>query len=212
MVMAHTFRGPNAARQAQQLAMELRTKNGLAAYVWYVKIHPGGTSNIFSIPPTAPSPVKTPRMSSPEKLRTYDEAAVLVGDCKTMLEAKQLWKTVKHLHPACIDGKPGVFLRNKGGLSHALITTNPLVAAQRLYPGRPIPVGGGGQPIDPNLMMTNFEMLKKPDPLVKKMNQGPHSIFKCQGPYTMPVATFTASPLNNATMAGLSSAKPRQGM
>ena len=52
------------------------------------------------------------------------------------------------------------------GLSRALRTTNPYVPAQNLFPA-------------------------KHDTLIAQMNQGPHTIFRCPGRYTLPIAEFS---------------------
>ena len=49
---------PQAARYAQALCIELRTKHGLPAYVFSLRIQPGH-SNIRNVPPTAPSQIQS---------------------------------------------------------------------------------------------------------------------------------------------------------
>ena len=196
MVLAATFRTPNATKYAQALAMELRKEHGLAAYVFFLKIHPG-LSNIRGIPPTAHPAENTGHLAAPERYRKYDEAAVLVGDCKTMADSQILLRQIKHIRPKCLDAVPGVFGPRKPNLGKALLTINPLTPAQYMYPGRPVPansngqVTNNGQAVDPSLIAASFEQMKKPDPYVQGMNVGPHSIYRCPGSYTMPVATFT---------------------
>ncbi len=166
MVLAHTFRGPNADKYAQALAMELRRDYGLKAYVCRIRDIPMH-SNVFGIPPTAPSGVSQPNVQFPEKVRTTDEAGVFVGDCKTIDESGKLWHQVKKIKPVSVDGVPTMFGWRKGqGLSRALKTTNPFVPAQVLFP-------------------------KKADPMIKQINGGPHSIFGCTGNYTLQVADFS---------------------
>jgi hypothetical protein len=190
MVLVQTFRTPNATKYAQALAMELRREHGLAAYVFYLKIHPG-TSNIYGIPPTSHPADRTGHLAAPELYRKYDEAAVLVGDCKTMADAKALCHQVKKIKPKCLDAAPSIFGFRKPSLSHATLTFNPLAGAQNMYPGRPVQAKANGEAFDPSLLAASFESMKKPDPVVQKLNTGSHSIYKCPGAYTMPVATFT---------------------
>jgi hypothetical protein len=198
MVLAYTFRMPNAAKYAQALAMELRS-DGYPAWVFYIKIHPGN-SNIYNVPPTSHPADRAGHVAAPERYRTFDEAAVLVGNCKTEADAKALLPKIKHLHPKCLPEASGIFqgLR-KPGLSKAMMTANPLIPAQLMYPGRPIPAGGGGRVFDPSLAVANFDRLKKRDPQVVQWNQGPHSIYNCPGAYTLPVATFTGRATFNPT-------------
>lgn len=201
MVAARVFKGPDALREAQALAMELRAEYQLPAYVYYLKIKPGN-SNIQGIPPTAPRYIGKPKLTAPESERVVDEAAVLVGQCRTIDDAEKLLKQVKKIQPACLGGAKSMFhWRNDKALSRATITTNPLLPAQDLYPGKPIHAHGGpgsppppvaipnGAVVDPELLRSSF--VPKADPLLKRMNQGSNSIIHCPGPYTMVVAEFT---------------------
>jgi hypothetical protein len=196
MVAAHTFRGPEATRYALALALELQQQYRLPAYVFHLKIQPGG-SNVRNVQPTAPPSVANGDVPAPEKFRVFDEAAVLVGNCKTIDEAEKLLKHVKKIKPQCLDALPSIWGHRKGqGLYRAYITANPLQAAQNLYPGRNPKYAGAlptqdGQAVDPFVMTTALEKAHKPDPLVKRMNGGPRSITKCPGPYTLQVAEFT---------------------
>jgi hypothetical protein len=196
MVMAHSFRGPEAARYAQALVLELRETERLPAYIFFVKVQPG-RSNIRGVQPTAPPYARNGDMAAPEKFRNYDEAAVLVGNCKTLEDAMQLLKRVKHLKPTTLDNLPTIYNWRIGrGLSRALITTNPLAAAQNIYSGKgavptPPPKPGQPMPFDPSVVTASFQKIRKSDPLIKQMNRGPHNIYKCSGPYLLQVAEYT---------------------
>jgi hypothetical protein len=164
MVMAKTFRGPQAERFALALVLELRRDYKLPAYILRTKDFPK-LSNIRNVPPTAIPLMDKPQLTNPEKVRTYDEAVVLIGDEKTIADQDALWKKVKKIKPACLAQMPEVWAHREG-LNKALKTTNPYVPAQFLYPGR------------------------RKDPLIAQMNGGPHSVFYCQGRYTLQVAEF----------------------
>lgn len=164
MVMAKTFRGPDSQRLALALAQELRTVYKLPAYVLRKKDWPGG-SNIRGIPPQADPQVAQAGLNQPEKIRTYDEATVLVGDEKTQKGAQELLHQVKKLSPKCLDNFSS-FTPWRKGLSNAIRTTNPYVAAQNLYPA-------------------------KPDRLLVEMNAGAGSIAECPAQYSIQVAEFT---------------------
>jgi hypothetical protein len=166
MVMAHTFRGPDAARYALALVLELRRDFGVPAWIFYQKVQPMH-SLVRNVPPTAPTYQRAAELTMPEKVRVYDEAAVLVGNCRTLKESQELLNRVKAMHPKCIDGMPSIWPWRKGqGLSRAMRCTNPYVPAQYLYPS-------------------------KNDPLIKQMNAGPHSVFNCPSRYTLQIAEFT---------------------
>src|SRR5262249_44903640 len=102
MVNAYTFRGENASRYAQALAIELREKFGLPAYVFNPKIQPGH-SNIRNVQPTAADYVPNGQITAPEVYRTFDEAAVLVGNAKTIDDSEKILFKVKHIHPISLD-------------------------------------------------------------------------------------------------------------
>ncbi len=166
MVVAHTFRGPEAVKYAQALAMELRSAHQLRAYIYFKKIKPMN-SNVRGVPPTSSPADGEGRISEPEVYRIYDEAAVLVGDAPTMKEAESLLKAVKKVKPAILDSVPSIFPWRKGtGLKNAVVTANPLIPAQQLF-------------------------AREADPIVDRMNRGPHSIYNNPGPFTLVVARFT---------------------
>jgi hypothetical protein len=163
MVMAKTFRGPDSQRWALALVQELRNDYGLPAYVLRSRDFPM-RSNIRNIPPTAYRAQQQPEVTPPEKFRTYDEAIVLVGDEKTLHASEVLLHKVKSIKPKCLNGNPSIF-HWRNGLNTAMRTTNPFVPAQDLYP-------------------------QKKNPLVMKLNAGPHSLLHCPGHYTLQVAEF----------------------
>ena len=165
MVMAKTFRGPDAERFAVALVKELRQQFGLPAYIVRTKDFPN-RSNIRNVPPLAPETVRRAELSDPERVRSYDEACVLVGDCKSLDESEALWHRVKKLKPKCLNEIPTIF-GWRTGLSTAIRTTNPYVPTQNIFPGR-----------------------GKRDVLIGQMNSGPRSIVNCPGRYTLQVAEF----------------------
>jgi hypothetical protein len=164
MVLARVFRGPDAQRMAIALCKELRTDFGLPAYIFRKKENPGG-SLIRGVPPTVPSQVNSTDIKMPEKIRTFDEAAVLVGNEKTMADQERLWREVKTLEPKCLQKMSSPFPWRKG-LSTALRTTNPYIPAQYLFP-------------------------RTQDRLMLTMNGGLRSIANCPGPFSLQVAEFT---------------------
>jgi hypothetical protein len=163
MVSAKTFKGPDADRWALALVLELRNEYHLPAYILRTRDFPM-RSNIRNIPPTAIREMEKPYVGYPEKARTLDEAAVLVGNEKTLADQTALLHKVKKIKPKCLNGMPSIF-HWRQGLSTAMGTTNPFVPAQDLFP-------------------------RKPDPLVMKLNGGPHTVFRCPGHYTLQVAEF----------------------
>jgi hypothetical protein len=163
MVMAKTFRGPDAERWALALVLELRNEYQLPAWILRTRDFPM-RSYIRDVPPTAINEVRKPYLTEPEKSRTHDEAVVLVGNEKTLKGSEELLHQVKKIKPKCLNEKPSIY-HWREGLSKALRTTNPFVPAQELFP-------------------------QKPDPFVMKLNGGAHSVFHCPGRYTLQVAEF----------------------
>jgi len=164
MVLAKTFRGPDAERSALALVLELRNEHQLPAYIFRTKDFPRN-SNIRNIPPTAPAGVDRARLADPERVRSFDEAAVLVGNEKTLKGSEALLHKVKKIKPKCIDNLPKMYIWQTG-LSKAIRTTNPYVPAQNLFPGNN-------------------------DKFIQRMNQGPQSLYNCPTNYTLEVANFS---------------------
>jgi hypothetical protein len=164
MVTARVFRGVDAERMALALVKELRNDYRLPAYILRIKDFPG-KSMIRGVPPTTPSNVIKPDVGMPEKIRTFDEAAVLVGNEKTMAAQEKLWNYVRKLKPKCIEGMSSPFPW-RTGLATALRTTNPYVAAQYLYP-------------------------HPRDRLVVQINSGLRSVVNCPGRFSLQVAEFS---------------------
>jgi hypothetical protein len=164
MVLAKTFQGPDSQRLALALVKELRSEYNLPAYILRNKDRPGG-SNIRGIPPQADPRVVQANVNVPEKIRTLDQAAVLVGDEKTEKAASALLHKVKKINPECLNNVSSIF-HWRQGLSRAIRTTNPYVPAQDLYPA-------------------------KKDRLILQMNSGEQSIAHCPGRYSLQIAEFS---------------------
>ncbi len=175
MVLARVFRGPDAQQMAILLAKELRTEYGLPAYILRKKEYPGG-SMVRGNLPTAPSEVMTNEVKLPEKIRTFDEAAVLVGDEKTLSDQEKLWRAVKKIKPKCLEKFSSPYPW-RTGLASALRTTNPYVPAQNLFP-------------------------HPPDRLIMQMNTGPRSIVNCPGRFSLQVAEFSGRSSFNLNPTG----------
>ncbi len=166
MVLAKVFRGPDSERMALALCKELRAEHNMPAYILRSKEFPM-RSYIRGTPVQAPSMTMKSAIKQPEQVRIHDEAAVLVGDEKTLAATEVLLNKVKALHPKCLEGMPSLFKwREGGGLSRAIRTTNPYVPAQWLFP-------------------------RAPDRLVVKLNSGLRSIANNPGHYTLQVAQFS---------------------
>jgi hypothetical protein len=163
MVLARVFRGVDAEKMALALTKELRQTYRLPAFILRTKDYPG-KSLMRGTPPTVPSEVMAPDIKMPEKVRTFDEAAVLIGNAKTLADQEKLWHQVRKIKPECLKKMSSPFIW-RDGLSKSYRTTNPYVPVQYLYP-------------------------KTKDRLVVQMNSGLRSIVNCPGRYSLQIAEF----------------------
>ena len=188
MVLARVFRGVDAERMALALVKELRNEYNLPAYILRTKDYPG-KSMMRGVPPTVPSNVMAPDIKMPEKIRTFDEAAVLVGNEKTLAGSEKLWHQVRKIKPNCLNSMSTPF-KWREGLSKSYRTTNPYVPVQLLYPSHK-------------------------DKLMVQMNSGLRSIVNCPGHYSLQIAEFSgrstyqlnSMPVSNSMFPG-SEGKP----
>lgn len=184
MIMAAAFTGDGAEEQARQLAMELRTKYRLPAYVYQKKFELDRRTQGRG----------SDRYGEPLRMRyakgsSLVEIAVMVGDYPSVdsPDAKSVLRKIKYLEPEALDvnkrgstsqtlasvraGQKSVLPegnenRKKGPMSGAFLVTNPLLPPEYFAP-------------------------KGLDKLVVDMNKGvKHSLLDCKGHYTVKVATF----------------------
>ncbi|MCG8585947.1 MAG: hypothetical protein MI757_14665, partial [Pirellulales bacterium] len=183
MVLAKTFRGPDADRRAKELTYELRKDFKLEAFMFakqfdYSEPVRGVGVNRFGGP-------RRGRYANPQKVR---EVAVLVGNFATVDEpaVEKTLEKVKYARPKSLK-TPGrvttatesawakmrnrMMLKNndrrKGPMAMAFVTNNPKLPREYFAP-------------------TGL------DPFVMKMNKNvKHSLLDCPGVYSVKVATFT---------------------
>jgi len=181
-IMACSFSGEGAEKQAQDLVYELRKKYKLPAYIYKEQIDLNDAQGRG-----------IDRYGAPVKMRyrkgsEIKEVAVVVGDYPAVddAEAQKILKKIKYVTPECLEVKEGQAThqtlagwrtglqkalkngenKDKGPMAHAFITTNPLLPKDYF---------------SPNGL----------DSLVIEMNKNvPHSLLDCQGKYSVQVATF----------------------
>jgi hypothetical protein len=196
MIMACSFTGEHAAEQAKALALELRQRYKLPAYVYEKKFDLGKEVVGRGVDPLG----RPKRMKYQRGTAEVDEIAVLVGDYPTVddPEGQEALRKVKRCDPACLSAKEGEATsrslagyrwlqsaaqkallsdndprRQKGPMGQAFITTNPILPSDYYVP-------------------------KGVDPLIVKANEGvDHSLLDCPGKYTVQVATFTGKVITN---------------
>jgi hypothetical protein len=184
LIMACSFSGDDAKKQANELVLELRKRYKLAAYV-YAKKFDFGDEELARRNQVTPGP-RRKYASGPG----VEEIAVMVGDYEHIDDAtaQRTLHDLKYARPDCLqakDGKtPSLSLatwrglqeqarrvlgskdQEKGPMGHAFVTTNPL---------RP----------------SSYYANKGIDKLVEKINEdNPYNLLKCPGKYTVQVATF----------------------
>jgi hypothetical protein len=183
MIVACSFSGEGAEKQAGELAYELRKRYKLPAYIHRADFQFGYTEGRGVDQLGAP-----PRMK--HRLDDLREVAVLVGNFSAAddPEAQKTMQKLKYTHPECLEIKQnrptnqslagwrmtqkklqelvGSTKKGKGPMGHAFITTNPLLPKEFF--------------VDMGI-----------DPLVLEMNKEvTHSLLDCPGKYTVQVATF----------------------
>jgi len=188
VILATTFQGETAEKQAHKLVLELRERYQLTAYVHskeydYTKTVQGLGIDRFGKP-------KRMRHLRAEK---FEEVAVLVGDFETFDDprAQSALKKIKAAWPKSLQIARGSksaqqfadlrrkqqqankrLQKEKGPMRTALITRNPLLPAEYFAP-------------------------RGLDPLVIEMNKHvEHSLLDCKKPYSLRIARFRG----NSTM------------
>ena len=196
MVMACSFSGDGAEKQAQELVYELRKQYKLPAYTYHGQFDPGeaqgrgidqfGNARKWKY-------MKYKDSTDKEKARhpKLTEVAVLVGNYQAAdeSEAQKTLQKIKYSMPQCLEVKEGKQTHQSltgwrmiqkqvyeamgnekkklGPMSHAFVTTNPLLPPEYFAPKNGL------------------------DPLVLEMNRNAEcSLLDCPGKYTVQVATF----------------------
>jgi hypothetical protein len=181
MIMASSFSGDGAQKQAQDLVYELRKRYKFEAYIHKVKFELGDTGargvDKFG------NPIKAHYKKGSE----IEEFAVLVGNYKAVddPDAQATLQKIKLAQPKCLDFNEtkqtnqslagwrtlvqaaiASDKKKKGPMGHAFVTTNPLLPKEFFSP-------------------TGI------DDMVVDMNRDvPHSLLDCPGRYSVLVATF----------------------
>ena len=195
LIVAASFSGQGATKQAGDLAKELRDGHRLQAYLHEMNFDFGDESPGRGLDEYG-APVRR-RYQRGERVR---ELAVLVGDFPSIddPEAQQTLDRIKSLQPSALNvdvsqtaqsmaqvrrfedalleklGKR----RKRGPMAQAFFTRNPLLPREYFVP-------------------------KGVDPFVAKMNQGvEHSLLDCPGRYTVQVATFRGKTILQTSAEG----------
>ncbi len=187
MIMATTFRGPQAEEQAHQLVIELRKHYKRNAYVHHQTYD--YTSRVEGV---GLDPDGTPKKMLYHNGKKFDEFAVLVGDYRSIddPEGQKDLAMLKQAEPECLKTaaeKPaensfadlrrksqqlwgGAPSKGTGPLASAILTTNPLLPKEFFAPKAGI---------DKFVVDLN------------KRSEINYSLLDCKGHYSVKIATFT---------------------
>jgi hypothetical protein len=184
LIVAASFSGPGAEKQARELADELRGQYRLAAYLHEMDFKFGDDN-----PGRGLDNYGAPTRRQYRRGNGAREIAVMVGDFTSIDDpnAQQMLTQIKSLQPNALNVDPNqssqtmaqvrhfedVYKENfgKGGkrrgpMAQAFLTRNPLLPREYFVP-------------------------KGVDPFVAKMNEGvDHSLLDCPGRQTIRIATF----------------------
>ncbi|MCE5267247.1 MAG: hypothetical protein LLG00_05120 [Planctomycetaceae bacterium] len=206
MIMACTFSGDGAEKQAKELVHELRKRYRVPAYCYCAQYDPGAAEGRGSGLGRHGNPAKwkyskyrnekdKEKQSHPEIV----EHVVLVGNYATAddSEAQATLRTIKYALPACLEVKDGKS------------TNQTLVDWRQLQRQVYEKIGSERKTLGPmrHAFITTNPMLPPEyfnspgvDEEVVALNKGvPYSLLECPGRYTVKVATFTGAAEIDAT-------------
>ncbi len=190
MVMACTFSGDGAEKQAKELVYELRKRYKLPAYSYNAQYDPGAAEGLGTGRGRHGNPTRWVYQKQKQSHPEVTEIVVLVGNYGAAddSEAQAALRTIKYAQPKCLevkDGQPtnqtlidwrqlqrqvyekiGSEKKKLGPMRHAFITTNPMLPPEYFNtPG-----------VDEQTLALNKDV--------------PYSLLDCPGRYTVKVATF----------------------
>ena len=194
LIVACSFAGPDAEKQAHDLVLELRQRYNFEAFVHKKEFKLDDPNGGREVNPLDPAAVRWKYKKFNRSTAEIDEVAVLVGNYRSIDDpaAHETLKTLKFAQPDCLkveDGKPTsrtlAVMRTfqedikekcfpgesskkpRGPMGHAFITTNPMLPPDYYAPKNGI------------------------DELELRMNKEvTHSLLDCPGKYTVQVAHF----------------------
>jgi hypothetical protein len=184
MIMTCSFSGDGAEQQARDLALELRKRYKLEAFVHRVRF------DLSDVPVRGLDQYGAPRRARYRHGKDFEEYAVLVGNYASVddADAQQALQKLKFTTPECLkleEGKRthqtlagwrtvqkhvqaavGSENKKKGPMGHAFVTTNPMLPKE-------------------------YFNVRGVDEFVLNMNRDvEYSLLKCPGKYTVQVAQF----------------------
>jgi hypothetical protein len=184
MIMAASFSGEGAEKQAKELVEELRTKFKLPAYLYQKEFDFSKTVQGRGVD----------RYGGPQSMRYRRseeilEIAVMVGDYSSVTDplAQKTLKKIKIAKPLALDAE------KRGSSAQTLGALRTVQAAIRKNGGDEGPMRNAFITTNP-LLPPDYFSAKGADKFVIEMNKGVKwSLLDCPGRYTVKVATFTGA-------------------
>jgi hypothetical protein len=195
MVMACSFSGDGAEKQARELVLELRKRYKLPAYVYLGHFDPGeaqfrGRDKYGNQKKGEYWKYKDSKNKEQARRPELVEVAVLVGNYRAADDAKaqSMLHTIKYARPKCLEVK-------EGQATHQTLTGWRL-AQQKVYEA----IGSSKKELGPMrhafvtpnpLLPPDYFNQRGLDEETIALNKGvPYSLLECPGKYTVQVATF----------------------
>lgn len=181
MVMATSFRGPGAEKQAHNLIIELRKEFKLEAFM-----HRRSYDFSNKVEGRGIDKYGKPKQMVYSRNVQFDEIAVLVGNFESLQsdDAQQLLKKIKTMHPRTLGPEPNA------GTTQVYAGLRSLQRKLNLSADKKGPMGRAFIIRNPNLPAEYFTQ-KSVEPFVERLNSGvAHSLLKNPGKYSVQVATF----------------------
>jgi hypothetical protein len=185
MICVHEFRGPDAAELARQLALQIRQRDNLPAYVFdFTEVQRKKLeeewSNLGKVNPDG----------TPRRLRVHipETRVVLIGGYNDMQAASAALKTVKKLPP------PELTLAGKFPFDVVTVQepTPDGKMALKSAQVNPFPTSF----VAPNPTIPHEHQAKKADPFLKTLNEDEdYSLLKNSKPWTLAVKEYVGDTL-----------------
>ena len=201
MIMACSFSGDGADKQAQELVHELRKRYKLPAYAFQGRFSPGEAQGLRVDKYGNPQKCsymkyykeKYKDSAEKEKARNPEitEIAVLVGNYQSAEdpEAEKALQKIKYATPQCLDVKDGK--ETHQDLTGWRLIQKQVYEAIGSEKKKLGPMSHAFKTPNPMLPADFFVQKHGIDEAVVAMNRGvPYSLLDCPGKYTVQVATF----------------------
>lgn len=195
MIMAASFSGDGADQQARDLVLELRKKHKINAYIYDKVFDFSEPVAAGGLTPSGEQRMGRYRRSGKNSDGRNREIAVVCGDYLEVddTNAQRMLRQLKYAKFDCLGqaGKPDA--RNLAALRDMQKRVNQAAGGRHADKALKGPLGNAFITTNP-MLPDEYFVPKGLDPLVIEMNKDvKHSLLKCQGKYTVKVATFNGS-------------------